>query len=416
MAMSVFVGANDITNGLVFKYDTGNSKSWKGGPLTNYYWNSGSPFSPWTVNGTNTDITGTAEDDGPIPGAKTWRFEKSGTSSQWNGWESTYGGIWTGSSGDIWTTSYWYKTDAPAGNTGFGIGGYYTSDWSRAYNYTVLADRSSIIADGKWHYNYTVTRFNEAYSNAIIVDGPSWGYSSSAGRLYLHGLQWTKAAYASQPYNYVFGTRSNTQSLLDITGKNTITASSLSYGYDGTSVSFDGSTNYVTAGALSGSFSQFTVSVWIYSTSVSNYRNPIDCNFSYNGTTGNIGPRLEQNSSGNLVWAMSGNTGNNGIYDAYTVISSGMAANTWYNVVITRDGSGLISTYLNGAIVTNQASNPNGFVNVFNNVVIGKGFHLDSAATRSFTGNIPLVQIYNRGLTSSEVLQSFNASRTRFGI
>jgi len=57
-----------------------------------------------TVSGTNTNITGTAEDDGPIAGAKTWRFEKSGTSNQWNGWESTYGGIWTGSSGDIWTT------------------------------------------------------------------------------------------------------------------------------------------------------------------------------------------------------------------------------------------------------------------------------------------------------------------------
>ena len=117
-----------------------------------------------------------------------------------------------------------------------------------------------------------------------------------------------------------------------------------------------------------------------------------------------------------MVWILSGNTTNNGIADTITVISSGMLVNTWYNVVITRDGSSLISTYLNGTVVTNQTSNPSGFVNVFNNVVIGKGFFLDSASTRSFSGKIPVVQIYNRALSSSEITQNFNALRGRYGL
>jgi hypothetical protein len=154
--------------------------------------------------------------------------------------------------------------------------------------------------------------------------------------------------------------------------------------------------------------------LWIYSTDVANYRNPIDCNYSYNGNTGNIGPRLEQNSSGNLGWVVSGNTGNNDLCDGYTVIPSGMLANTWYCVAITRSG-GLISTYLNGVVVINQASNPNGFVNVMSNVVLGRGFHL-SGGERYFSGRISDVNIYNSALTATQIQQNFNALRSRFGI
>jgi hypothetical protein len=203
-------------------------------------------------------------------------------------------------------------------------------------------------------------------------------------------------------------------SIRDITDRSTIIPSSLTYNADGT-FSFNGSTDHMVAGAMSGSFAQFTVSVWFNSTSVSNYRNPIDCNFNYNGTTGNIGPRLEQNSSGNLAWTVSGNTGNNSIADGFTVQSSGLLANTWYNAVITWT-NGSASTYLNGVPVVVNASTPSGFVNVFNNVVIGKGFHLDAASTRSFIGSIPATQIYNRALSAAEVQQNFQALRGRYGI
>jgi hypothetical protein len=161
---------------------------------------------------------------------------------------------------------------------------------------------------------------------------------------------------------------------------------------------------------------QFTVSLWFNSSSVSNYGNPIDCNFNYNGTTGNICPRLEQNSSGNLNWVVSGNIGNNSVADNFTVQNTGLLPNTWHNVVITWT-SVSANTYLNGAPAnTINAATPNGFVNVFNNVVIGKGFHLDAASTRSFTGKFPMVKIYTRVLTAAEVQQNFNAQRGRYDI
>jgi len=187
------------------------------------------------VGGINTDVTNTVN-QGPIKGAKTWKFQKTGTSNQWNGWESSYGGIWSGNSGDIWTTSYWYKTNNDAGMGGFWIGAFYTPDWSRPYNTTVLANVSSIIPDGQWHYNYTVTRFNENYSSAIIVDGPSWGYSGQAGELYINGLQWEKKPHATP---FAYGTRSATQGLLPLVGNSSIDLSNVSF-TSNAQMTFDG--------------------------------------------------------------------------------------------------------------------------------------------------------------------------------
>jgi hypothetical protein len=261
------------------------------------------------------------------------------------------------------------------------------------------------IPNGVWtRIEDPVTNSGNNYGNVAL------SYNTN-GAVYVTGSQYEIGSFASPLVN---GTRSTTQAILDLTNNNTVTANSLTYSSDGT-FSFNGSSDYITAGTLPGSFSSFTVSVWFNSTSVSNYRNPIDCNFYYNGTVGNIGPRLEQNSSGALGWVVSGNTSNNSTFDSFVVKSSGLQANTWYNAVITWT-NGSANTYLNGVPVTINASTPNGFVNVFNNVIIGKGYHLDSASTRSFTGQISTVQIYNTSLTATQILQNFNALRGRYSI
>jgi hypothetical protein len=40
----------------------------------------------------------------------------------------------------------------------------------------------------------------------------------------------------------------------------------------------------------------------------------------------------------------------------------------------------------------------------------------DDAGGRFFTGNIAIAQIYNRALSSTEITQNFNATKTRFGL
>jgi hypothetical protein len=182
---------------------------------------------------------------------------------------------------------------------------------------------------------------------------------------------------------------------------------------------FNGSTQYSSSSALTGSFASFTVIVWFYPTSVTNYQNPIDCNYAYNGSTSNIGPRLEMDNSGVLGWVYSNATGDNSSFYAHFVTSGGLAANTWHCAAITYDSNTNSSTtYFNGKpteISRTTYGEPTGFVGTMNNVTIGKGFHL-GGAERFFAGRVSNVQIYNRALSATEVAQNYNALAGRYGL
>ena len=49
-----------------------------------------------------------------------------------------------------------------------------------------------------------------------------------------------------------------------------------------------------------------------------------------------------------------------------------------------------------------------------NNVILGKGFFLD--ASRLYAGRIANTLIYNRVLSATEVLLSYNETKSRFGL
>lgn len=405
--MGAHASAKIATAGLVFHYDKGSDRSYPGAPVTNSQWNSGSEFAPWKANGSgtpNVDVTGTAE-AGPIKTAKTWKFIKDGTSSQWNGWEASYGAIWTGSSGDIWTTSYWYKTSNPAGHGNFTVGGFYLPDWSRAYNYTILSTRDTIIADGTWRYNYTVTRLNENYTNAIIADGPSWNYSTTAGVLYINGLQWNKNSYATK---FAKGTRTSSQSIVSLANTATMNVN-LSYAYDGTPY-FNGTSDYIDTGNTF-TFSQsgqFSVEVWLKILDHSD-RPSAAAGIIGKGHYYDNGWDLFLLNNNSIYFEASGDPTRQGLVQAITPV---LALSTWHHCIATYN-NGAMSVYLNGVLVATQTyAGPGNFSNS-NNVLIGKRFN---DASRSLRGEVPVAKIYNRALTASEIQQNFVALRGRFGI
>ena len=91
--------------------------------------------------------------------------------------------------------------------------------------------------------------------------------------------------------------------------------------------------------------------------------------------------------------------------------SSTISVNTWYNITFTCNGT--VSTlYLNGVSVGTSANIPSGFGSYF---YLG---HLTDNASNSeyLKGNIASTVIYNRALTAVEVLQNYNATKTRFGL
>jgi hypothetical protein len=92
----------------------------------------------------------------------------------------------------------------------------------------------------------------------------------------------------------------------------------------------------------------------------------------------------------------------------YSQISYSLSANTWYNVFMTRNGAN-INLYVDGSFIgtmtnSSYASLPSLFS------IIG------AQTTSAFYSYVEIANclLYNKQLTSAEVLQNFNATKTKF--
>jgi hypothetical protein len=97
-------------------------------------------------------------------------------------------------------------------------------------------------------------------------------------------------------------------------------------------------------------------------------------------------------------------------------VSSGLVPtlNTWYNLCITADG---VNTkfYVNG-VLQNTASQGSGVIT--STPVLSLGSYVNGSGTPGtyfHNGYIASCFIYNRALTAAEVLQNYNATKSRFG-
>ena len=170
---------------------------------------------------------------------------------------------------------------------------------------------------------------------------------------------------------------------------------------------FDGSNDFMSVGSLGTFYTQGTISFWMKSLDVSvSIRNPFSTN--YNGSINFNVLRFETGAeSPGTIRCWFGDPSNNitGLY------YSNISANTWYNVVVTwNQSTTTVTGYLNGTFdVTNSSWTrwPTSFVNV----AVGLGYN-----SRFYQGNIGQVQIYNRALSATEILQNYNATRKRFGL
>jgi len=87
--------------------------------------------------------------------------------------------------------------------------------------------------------------------------------------------------------------------------------------------------------------------------------------------------------------------------------------NKWYNytAVLTTTN---ISLYENG-ILQNTTTNSDSFITPNTNVVLNAGYY-NNNVTDYWPGKSSIFQMYNRALSATEVLQNYNATKTRFGL
>lgn len=199
---------------------------------------------------------------------------------------------------------------------------------------------------------------------------------------------------------------------------------------NGGTIVFDGSNDYLEAAHssslnISGSI---TVDVWIYLTSLSNSNDMcLIAKYSNAGgatnqswilfkSTTNYASLSPNGTGGNneFVWlATSGGNGNG------TFVGTGeqVQANTWYNVTALYNSSNeKIEIYINGQLKssTTRTGQTSGVLQTnTRNLSIGS---TPADGTRYVQGRIPVARVYSRALTSTEILQNYNAIKNRYGL
>jgi hypothetical protein len=166
---------------------------------------------------------------------------------------------------------------------------------------------------------------------------------------------------------------------------------------NGGTMVFDGINDYVAINNQIYNLSGGTLNIWVRRTGVSTV-----VVGSFGGSGDQRSPTFYQNSN-NIGWEFGSLTSRNtGV--AFTI-------NRWFNICMTYNSNYNVNIYINGNLNTSQTSiNPNGFWNQF---FIGR---YGNFGNLYFRGNISITQVYNRALTSEEVLRNFNLTRSRFNI
>ena len=366
-----------VTDGLVFYTDMGNTeKSWKGKPTTNVIENDISQFS--SDNGCTIELQPHTFQSQPVyrvtfPSGTLPRIRTN----------------FSYTTGQQFTGSIFYRVISAGSNTVNLI--FRENNFGTTYTSTGLTSTVWV----KTNISHT---FSGSGTSMFLL------YQSNSGAILPNVIDFCmpQVELSSFATPFVDGTRSNTQALLDMTGQNTVTATSLTYASDGT-FNFNGSNNYIDSSpiALTGTSTQsLTWACWVSSAAANG--DIINMRSSTSGW--NMCPIF---ASGQQFYAK---VWNNSTLGAGTTFN----LNQYYYLVLVRDNeTNTNSFYVNGQLVASQTGSYSSSGSP-NNHYFGRA---GSQATNThLNGNIPVGQIYIKALSAEEVQQNFNALKGRYGL
>ena len=176
---------------------------------------------------------------------------------------------------------------------------------------------------------------------------------------------------------------------------------------NGGSIVFDGTNDYVntvtaTFLGINSTSTPFTISVWFKTSGVTEYY-LFD---NYNGSN-NISLRVD---TGVLEVYMAASI--SGVINGVR-FGSGYNNNVWHNFTITWNGSNLLTAYADSINIGNNTTTLSGSFE--SNVAFRIG-NRPSPPGPFFVGDISQVSVYNRALSSTEIQQNYNTTKTRFGL
>lgn len=205
-------------------------------------------------------------------------------------------------------------------------------------------------------------------------------------------------------------------------GKNGTLLNGVGYGSTaGGTLTFDGTDDCVSCGDIIKGRTEFSAEAWIRTSdtrtgSNSTYMNPTIFGTQHgSGYSGDFAVVMKAGKLG-AYWE---NTGTAGYIDLSSVT---VADNTWRQIVATKSTGGNISFYVNGSSVYSVTDANYTFTvrtgDLTNfNWELGRAYwYGEDGSMLRFAGSIASHLFYSIALTPAQVLQNFNAQRSRFGV
>ena len=376
-----YLGGPSVVTGLVLHLDATNVKSFRGEPTVNIATGTMTPYDPYntmTRNGQNFTFT-------MVGGSALYLTVNNGVD-----YGLVYGGATLAFSG------YMFKNGLP-----------HTLPYNKANTYHTATAK-------KWYFDSLTGYFEiiETFDTSSI-----WLFHTPSGAvggdiITINNFQIEVKGYVTP---FVNGTRGATIETgggwLDISGNtnhgqllNGPLYNSLKKG----SIVFDGVNDYTNFGNILNYTSEdFSFNYWIYVTSLTTNVSGSGPVIIFKGGYQTNG-YYDQIGANGLLFFGTNTTGST--ITTSTAVGTISEGNT-YNICYTRSGSS-VRIYVNGLDATNSAGT---HINPFSS---NSNFTLASYGGSYLFSNIRLYSFtsYNRKLSAKEVLQNFNATRTRYNI
>ena len=310
--------------------------------------------------------------------------------------------------GDVYTISFDYYTTKGTGTPGMAVvyaNGYKTPTSSEAAS---LSSATVIDLENGWK--------RKTQTATITTAGNSWfrlGLNSNSveTEVYIDNFQVELNSHAT-PFSD--GTRSSTQSLIDLTKTRDIDVSNVSFDSTG-QPTFDGTDDHInlpTSLIDNLNTTQLTVEAVVYHTSwgSSSGSRPYIANWNTwsPGNQKGFILRTYTTSQYPSFWYCWGAN--------YTNItaSTQMNLNQYYHVVGVFKKDSYAKIYVNGVEAGSSTTGTGN--NLVYDTSTGTRIGYGTINTGRMVGNIPVAKIYSQALTAAEVKQNFNAHRKRFNL
>lgn len=397
-----------VTNGLIFNIDTGNIKSYVGPAIqnvANYYSTSngsgtGYAYVAGTQNSYIPDLQTTlytytcgVQNNYPTSGAccpNLFAYAAATTS-----------GV---SASTLYTYAILYKTNTGYTHPNFMYRYEYTSAGSYITEAGVFDTSKRVYLGDGWYWAWN-TFTTQSTTARLYLYSFYYQYSTSSDKMYVAKVGVFPGNFTGMaPFLWpeVNTTRSVTQSLFDLTGNATLDLSNAAYDSSG-GITFNNS-GYI-IGPENSIFNNqtFTMECWCNPTTTSQNgflfeKGQVNTQYSnfFNGD-GTFYFRTMSLSNQDLTFTSS----------TYVTV------NKWNHIVCAYNGSTKY-IYVNGILVTSTSCTGTSPTNA-NGISIGAYGGYNGSRGYTFSGQIAISRVYNRGLNASEVLQNYNATKSRFG-